>query len=125
MKRTVLVVDDEYSVCRELRKFLEGKGYDVVEASSGDEGIEVYRQERPDVVLLDMMMPHMSGLAALQELRALDPEACVIVVTALYEEVLANQAMDEGAFDYITKPINREHLEMALMTKLAPLGKDD
>jgi CheY-like chemotaxis protein len=122
MKRTILVVDDEPSTRRELRKFLEGKGYDVVEASSGDEGIEVYWQERPDVVLLDMMMPGMSGLAALQELRALDPEACVIVVTALHDEVLANQAMDEGAFEYITKPINCEHLEMVLMTKLALIG---
>ncbi len=116
MKRTVLVVDDEYSVCGELRKFLEDKGYSVVEAYSGDEALEAYKQERPDVVLLDMMMPGMSGLTALQELRALDPEACVIVVTALHNEVLANQVMDEGAFDYITKPINLEHLEMALMT---------
>ena len=74
------------------------------------------------MVLLDMMMPGMSGLAALQELRALDPDACVIVVTALYEEVLANQAMDEGASDYITKPIDRDYLESALMTKLGLIG---
>jgi DNA-binding NtrC family response regulator len=125
MKRTVLVVDDEYSVCGELRKFLEAKGYSVVEAYSGDEALEAYKQESPDVVLLDMIMPGMSGLAALQELRALDPDASVIVMTALYDEGLANRVMDEGAFDYITKPINRDYLEMALMSKLALLGKDD
>jgi DNA-binding response OmpR family regulator len=116
MSNKILVVDDEISVCKQLRRFLVDKGYGVVEAHNGDEALAAYRQERPDVVLLDMMMPGMSGLAALQELRALDPEACVIVVTALHNEVLANQVMDEGAFDYITKPINLEHLEMALMT---------
>ncbi len=121
----ILVVDDEPSARRELRKFLEGKGYDVVEASSGDEGVEVYRQERPDVVLLDIMMPGMSGLAALQELRALDPEASVIMVTVLHHEELAKQAMDEGAFDYVTKPIDRDYLEVALMTKLALLAGDE
>ncbi len=125
MAQKILLVDDEPSVRRELRKFLEGKGYDVVEASSGDEGVEVYRQERPDVVLLDMMMPGMSGLLALRELKALDPEASVMMVTALHQEELVKQAMDEGAFDYITKPIDRDYLEVALMTKLALLGKDD
>ncbi len=125
MPQKILVVDDEPSARRELRKFLEGKGCDVVEASSGDEGVEVYRQERPDVVLLDMMMPGMSGLIALRETKALDPEASVMMVTALHQEELVKQAMDEGAFDYITKPIDRDYLEVVLMTKLALLGKDD
>ena len=119
MPQKILVVDDEPSARRELRKFLEGKGYDVVEASSGDEGMEVYRQERPDVVLLDMMMPGMTGLVTLRETKALDPDASVIMVTVVREEELAKQTITEGAFDYITKPIDRNYLEMALMTKLA------
>jgi DNA-binding NtrC family response regulator len=122
MPKKILLVDDEPSFRKEIRKFLEAKGYAVVEAHSGEEALEVYREEKPNVVLLDMVMPGMSGLVTLRELKALDPEASVIMVTVVREEELANQAITEGAFDYITKPVNREYLEMALMTKIALLG---
>jgi len=122
MPSKVLVVDDERFVCKELRKFLEGKGYDVVEAYSGDEALEVYRQERPDVVLLDIRMPGKDGLETLKELKDLDPEASVIMVTAVNEEEPARQAMSEGAFEYIIKPIDRDYLEMGLMVKIAMAG---
>ncbi|MDV2503851.1 MAG: response regulator [bacterium] len=125
MPSKILVVDDERAVCKILRLFLEDKGYSVVEAYSGDEAIEVYKRESPDVVLLDIRMPGKDGVETLHELKELDPEASVIMVTAVNEEDIAKEAMDEGAFEYITKPINREYLEMALMTKLALLGKDD
>lgn len=126
MPRKILVVDDEKAVCMELRRFLEGKGYSVIEAYSGDEAIEAYKQESPDAVLLDIRMPGKDGIETLHEINALDPEASVIMVTAVHEEDIAKQAMEEGAFDYITKPINREYLEMALMTKLALLeGEGD
>ena len=124
MPSKVLVVDDEHAICKELRKFLEGKGYSVKEAYSGDEALEAYKQERPDVVLLDIRMPGKDGMETLHELKALDPEASVIMVTAVYEEDIAKEAMNEGAFDYITKPINREYLEMTLMTKLVLLEGD-
>ena len=124
MPSKILVVDDEQAVCKELRLFLEGKGFSVVEAYSGDEAIEAYKQESPDVVLLDIRMPGKDGVETLHELKELDPDASVIMVTAVHEEDIAKQAMAEGAFEYITKPINREYLEMALMTKLALLGVD-
>ncbi len=125
MPSKILVVDDERGVCRELRKFLEEKGYDVVEAYSGEEALEAYKQESPDVVLLDIRMPDKDGVETLHELKALDPDASVIMVTAVHEEDIAKQAMAEGAFDYITKPINSEYLDLSLMTKLALLGKGD
>jgi DNA-binding NtrC family response regulator len=121
MVSKILVVDDEVGICRELRKFLEGKGYDVVEAYSGDEALAAYSRESPDVVLLDIRMLGKDGLETLRELKAFDPKANVIMVTAVQEEEIAKQAMDEGAFDYITKPIDSDYLEMALMTKLALL----
>ncbi len=125
MPSKILVVDDERAVCKELRLFLEDKGYSVVEAYSGDEALAAYRQESPDVVvLLDVRMPGKDGVETLHELKELDPDASVIMVTAVHEEDIAKKAMSEGAFDYITKPIDREDLEMALMTKLALLGKD-
>ncbi len=125
MPSKILVVDDERAVCKELRLFLEAKGYSVVEAYSGDEALEAYKLESPDVVLLDIRMPGKDGVETLHELKELDPDASVIMVTAVNEEEPAKKAMSEGAFDYITTPINREYLEMALMTKLALLGKDD
>ncbi len=122
MPSKILVVDDERSVCKELCRFLKGKGFSVVEAYSGDEALEAYKLESPDVVLLDIRMPGKDGVETLHELKALDPEASVIMVTAVHEEEIAKQAMVEGAFDYITKPIDRGYLEMALMTKLALIG---
>lgn len=125
MTRKILVADDEPFICSVLRKFLEGKGYSVVEAHGGEEALAAYRQERPDVVLLDMRMPGKDGLETLRELKQLDPEASVIMVTAVHEELVGKVAMQEGAFDYITKPIDPEYLETALMTKLTLLGRDE
>lgn len=124
MRNKIMVVDDELSVCQVLCKFLVEKGYNVVEAHNGDQALAVYRSERPKVVLLDIRMPGKDGLETLRELMVIDPEASVIMVTAVYEEKDALQAMANGAFDYVTKPIDHNYLEMALMTKLALIGPD-
>ncbi len=118
MKNKILVVDDEPDFCEALREFLEEKGFSVMEANSCEEALEAYSQERPDVVLLDVIMPGKDGRETLQELKAFDPEVSVIMITALHEEDLALEAMADGAFDYITKPFSPDYLEMALMTKI-------
>ena len=125
MLKKILVVDDEPDFCEALGDFLGAKGYSVLEAHDGDQALEAYRQERPDVVLLDVNMPGKNGIETLKELRTFDPEASVIMVTAIYDEDISRLAMAEGAFDYITKPIDHEYLELALMTKLALLGSGD
>lgn len=114
MSCKILVVDDEVAVCKELRKFLEGKGYDVVEAYDGDQAVLLYRQERPDLVLLDVRMPGKDGIDTLKELKALDPEASVIMVTAVAKKKRTKQALAEGASDYITKPFDPDSLERTL-----------
>jgi two-component system response regulator (stage 0 sporulation protein F) len=119
MSKKVLVVDDEIGVCKQLRKFVEAMGCRVMEAYSGTEALTAYMREGPDLVLLDVRMPGMDGLETLKELKTFDPDASVIMVTAVHEEELARQAMNDGAFEYITKPINPEYLEIAVMTKLA------
>ncbi len=121
MTNKILVVDDEPDFCEALREFLEEKGFSVMEANSCEEALEAYSQERPDVVLLDVIMPGKDGRETLQELKAFDPEVSVIMITALHEEDLALEAMADGAFDYITKPFNPDYLEMALMTKIGLL----
>ena len=118
MTNKILVVDDEPDFCEALREFLAEKGFSVMEANSCEEALAAYSQERPDVVLLDVIMPGKDGRETLKELKALDPEVSVIMITALHEEDLALEAMGDGAFDYITKPVNPDYLEMALMTKI-------
>jgi DNA-binding NtrC family response regulator len=118
MTNKILVVDDEPDFCEALREFLAEKGFSVMEANSCEEALAAYSQERPDVVLLDVIMPGKDGRETLKELKALDPEVSVIMITALHEEDLALEAMADGAFDYITKPVNPDYLEMALMTKI-------
>lgn len=125
MKGKILVVDDEVSVCKVLKKFLEARGFEVFEAYNGDECVETYKRERPDVVLLDVRMPGKDGLETLHELMVHDPRAKVIMVTAVHEEELARNALTEGALDYITKPIDPDYLEMVLMTKTDLLDEDE
>ncbi len=118
MTNKILVVDDEPDFCEALREFLTERGFSVMEANSCEEALAAYSQERPDVVLLDVIMPGKDGRETLKELKALDPEVSVIMITALHEEDLALEAMADGAFDYITKPVNPDYLEIALMTKI-------
>lgn len=118
MEKKVLVVDDEPSVCDVLKEFLESNGYNVSVAYSGDEAIAAYQKDRPDVVLLDVRMPGKDGLETLREIKAFDSSAIVIMVTAVHKENVVRQALEDGASDYITKPINPQSLELAIRTKM-------
>jgi len=117
-EKKVLVVDDEPLFCEMVSKFLVGKGYSVVEAYGGEQALTIYSENRPDVVVLDVRMPGKDGLETLQELRASDPEASVIMVTAVLDDEVVGQAMADGALDYITKPINLHSLELAIKMRL-------
>lgn len=125
MAKRILIVDDEAPVRLMLRRFLENKGYSVLEATGGHEALEVYNQDKPDAVFLDVRMPGKDGMETLLELKALDPKASVIMVTAVHEEETGVKALEQGAFDYITKPIDTDYLELSLMTKLEMLGDDE
>ncbi len=118
MMRKILVVDDELSCCEMLRDFIASRGFEAVMASSGEEALKTYGQERPDMVLLDIRMPDMDGMETLRELRAMDPEAEVVMVTALHEKELGLEAMTQGAFDYVTKPIDCRYLDLVLKAKM-------
>jgi DNA-binding NtrC family response regulator len=110
----IMVVDDEPYVCQVLEEFLESKGYRVVCAYSGDEALALYSKESPDLVLLDIRMPGKDGIETLKELRAMDPEAGVFMVTGVLEEDVAKKARHEGAYEYITKPVNPFTLELLI-----------
>ena len=119
MSMRVLVVDDELSVCEALREVLDIKGYRVSVAQSGCEALASYRRERPDVVLLDVRMPGMSGLDVLREIRAFDPEALVVMVTAVSDRKVIEEAFAAGASGYVKKPVDVSYLVSVLKAKLA------
>ena len=114
----ILVVDDEVEVVRLLKDFLTSKGYEVHTALNGTEAIALVKEVKPDIVLLDIIMPGISGIDTLKEIKKIDPTTAVIMITAVIDEELANRAVKLGAFDYITKPINIDYLETCVMVKM-------
>jgi len=104
----VLVVDDEEPVRNLLQRVLKEAGYDVVTAVNGQEALDKVSQLNAGVVLLDIKMPGMSGMEVLRQLTANRPETCVVMATAAGDAQTAVEAMKAGAYDYITKPFNRD-----------------
>jgi CheY-like chemotaxis protein len=114
----VLVVDDEPDAVELLQEFLTGKGYEVITAANGKEALQKLKAERPHLILLDVRMPGMNGLEALRQIREIDREVGVIMVTAVNEEETGREALRLGAFDYIVKPLDLAYLERSLWTKI-------
>lgn len=114
----ILVVDDEPDFVELLQEFLTGKGYEVITASDGEEALRKVKEERPHLILLDVRMPRMNGLEVLRQVRLIDQEVGVIMVTAANEEETGRQAMELGAFDYIVKPVDLKYLERSLWYKI-------
>src|SRR4051794_5511567 len=110
MKARVLVVDDSALSRRTLRQILEPAGYEVAEAEDGLSALERYFLEKPDVVMLDLVMKGMYGLDVLTKLRELDPSARVIVVSADVQHSSQQMVGAAGASGFINKPVDRERL---------------
>ena len=104
----MLVIDDEPSMQEVLKKLLKDDGYEVAVASSGKEGLHKLEQSGYDLVICDVMMPDMNGLQTLEEIKRLDPEQMVIMITAYGSVEDAVSSIKSGAFDYITRPYKNE-----------------
>ncbi|MBI3097723.1 MAG: sigma-54-dependent Fis family transcriptional regulator [Planctomycetes bacterium] len=116
---SLLIIDDEPGVCWAFRKLLEARGHSVRAAATAEEGLRLAAAERPDAILLDVRLPGMDGLEALRRLRAEDPEAVVLVMTAHGTLETAVQAMKAGAYDYLTKPVDLDAAERVIERALA------
>ena len=114
----ILVVDDEQEVCDMLNKFLTLKGHEVFTALSGEDALALVKKERPHIVLLDIRMPYMDGIECLERIKEIDKEIAVIMITAIKQDDVGMKAMELGAYDYITKPLNLQYLQDCLMAKL-------
>ncbi len=110
----ILVVDDELEFRSILREFLTLKRYDVLTAADGPEALQVVKEERPHVVLLDIRMPKMNGLEVLRQIRAIDQEVRVIMVTGVQERETGRAALELGACDFLAKPVDLRYLERCL-----------
>ena len=117
----VLVVDDEQDAVDLLREFLTAKGYEVLAASNGEEALRKVKEDRPHLILLDVRMPKMSGFEVLKQVREIDHEVGVIMVSAVNEEETGRKALKMGAFDYITKPLDFDYLERILWYKITTM----
>ena len=116
MAAKILIIDDAPDFVYALRTFLEGLGYEVVEAHDGETGLEVLEREKPDLVLLDVIMPHKNGWETLSDIRS-KPEYAdlpVVMLTALDEPHHLMEGYDRGCTDYFTKPI-QDYDELALV----------
>ncbi|MBN2738436.1 MAG: response regulator transcription factor [Spirochaetales bacterium] len=110
MKKKILLCEDELAIRTGLEDLLESENYKVVSASDGQMAMEVYRKEEPDLILLDIMMPELSGYDVLKKIRRNDPVTPILMLTAKSEEIDKILGLELGADDYITKPFGLKEL---------------
>ena len=118
MSRTILVVDDSGMARRGNRRILEGAGYTVLEAEDGMAALERYFVDRPDLVLLDLVMKGMYGIDVLTKLRALDRDARVIVLSADIQTSSREMVSEAGAVAFLNKPVAADELISAVRSAL-------
>ncbi len=102
-KTTVLVVDDEQIICDLFKTVLSHAGYEVFTASTGRDGLVQFQRRRPQLTLLDLRMPEMNGIEVLKDIRKLDPQANVMILTAWASDALERQARQLGVTDFLSK----------------------
>ena len=119
---SILIVDDQYGLRRLLYELFNDEGYCVRLAASGLEALKLVSQEMPDIVLLDVKMPLMSGLETLLELRKINPELTVLMMTAYGDLGVVEQAKKNGAKHYIVKPFDVNELRLLVRGLLVEAG---
>ncbi len=117
-KASIHIIDDEPIIHEVLGDFLISEGYEVESSTNGEEAIQKHKAKKYDLVLLDLLMPGMSGLEVLPELMKIDPLAVIIIITAYASVESAIKAMKSGAFDYIQKPFKHEELLITVQRAL-------
>ncbi len=110
----ILLIDDEEAILRVLSMSLRSDGYEVLTASNGEEGISVFKEQSPQVVLTDIKMPGMDGLEVLKHIKQIDPDAEVVIITGHGDIDSAIEALQHGASDFINKPVRDKALAIAL-----------
>ncbi|MGB9885512.1 MAG: response regulator [Moorellales bacterium] len=120
MGKRVLIVDDAAFMRMMLKDILTKNGYEIAgEAENGRRAVELYRELKPDAVTMDITMPEMDGITAVKEIRKLDPEAKIIMCSAMGQQLMVMEAIQAGARDFVVKPFQQERVLQALEKVLA------
>lgn len=119
MSKRILIVDDAAFMRMMIKDILTKNGYEVVaEAGNGQEAVELYNEHRPDLVTMDITMPEMDGINSLKAIREIDPEAKVIMCSAMGQQAMVIDAIQAGAKDFIVKPFQAERVLEAVKKTL-------
>ena len=108
MPPNLMIVDDSRAIVRALEMHFSENGYNVLTASDGFSALELMRTNMPDVVILDIRMPGMDGIAAVKKIRSADPQAKIIMCSAMGQKTMVLEAMEAGAANFIVKPFDKE-----------------
>lgn len=111
MDKKIMIVDDAAFMRMMIKNALSGNGYtNLLEAADGEIALETYKTERPDLVIMDITMPNMDGLQALQAIKALDKGAKIVMCSAMGQEAMVVDAIRYGALDFIVKPFKPDRI---------------
>jgi len=109
-KRKVLIVDDDRDIVTIVSTILGGRGWDIKAAYNGREALEAVTLSKPDIILLDIMMPEMNGIEVLKRIKKIDTDARIIMITAFGDVESYLDSMELGAYEYINKPFETDEL---------------
>jgi DNA-binding NtrC family response regulator len=123
-RKSLLIVDDEEGIRRVLREFFKRKGFDVFEAESGEQALQLIRSTNVSAVLLDIKMPGMDGLETLKKILEINPKLGVVMATAVQDDEKIKRAIELGAYSYVLKPFDFSYLELVVMSKLIIAGSE-
>ena len=117
----ILVVDDAGFMRKMIQTHLQKGGYDTfVEGEDGARAVELYEQEKPDLVIMDITMPNKDGIEALTEIKSKHPEAKIVMCSAMGQETMVMDAIKLGALDFIVKPFKQDRI-LQTVNKILPL----
>ena len=121
IRNKILIVDDEPNVCNFLSEFLDYKGFESTITLSGKEALKQLKSEDFDLVLLDIIMPEMNGFEVLERINQMDNKVPVIILTGVRDQNVANDSIEMGAVDFISKPIDLDRLEQSILVNIKNL----
>lgn len=120
MAKRILITDDALFMRVTLKNILTQNGYEVCgEAANGEESVKLYQELKPDLVTMDITMPEMDGITALKEIKKIDPQANVVMCTAMGQKNMVVEAIQSGAKDFIVKPFQPERVLEAIKKLVA------
>ncbi len=124
MGKRILIVDDAAFMRMMIKNIVTKNGYEVVaEAENGQAAVELYKEHKPDLVTMDITMPEMNGIEGVKAIRSVDPDANIIMCSAMGQQAMVMEAIKAGAKDFIVKPFQQDRILQAIERVLTRAGK--